>query len=79
MEVVNKPTYDPQKRYSWAPENSFCFSGAEFGLLLNTMRAVLNTPEAARILMASQANNVIESVLAKAVESGEVNEAPEEQ
>lgn len=71
--------YDPNKRYTWTPENEFTFSGAEFGLLLNTFRAILNTPEAARVLMAQQANVVIESILAKAVEAGKVQEAPEEE
>ena len=77
--VQSANTYDPNKRYSWTPENEFTFSGAEFGLLLNTFRAILNTPEAARILMAQQTNVVIENILAKAVESGEVKEAPEEE
>jgi hypothetical protein len=39
---------------------------------------VLNTKEATTILMANQANTVIEETLAKAVESGMVKEAPEQ-
>lgn len=79
MEIVKDPIkYDPNKRYTWTPEDQFTFSGAEFGLLLNTLRSVLSTKEAARILMASQANQVVEEALAKAVESGQVKEAPEE-
>jgi hypothetical protein len=81
MEVVKETTnsYDPNKRYSWTPQDQFVMSGSEFGLMLNTFRAILNTPEAAKILMADQANRVVESVLAKAVESGQVKEAPEEE
>jgi hypothetical protein len=81
MEVVKETTnsYDPNKRYSWTPQDQFVMSGSEFGLMLNTFRAILNTPEASKILMADQANRVIESVLAKAVESGQVKEAPEEE
>ena len=75
---MEKITYDPNKKYSWTPEDSFTLSGSEFGLLLNALRAVLNTREAATILLANQANTTIEGILATAVESGVVKEAPEE-
>jgi hypothetical protein len=83
MEIVKDTTpvttsYDPNKRYTWTPNDEFVLSGAEFGLLLNTFRAILSTEEAAKILMADRSNQVVESVLAKAVESGRVKEAPEE-
>ena len=70
-------SYDRNKAYKWTPNDEFLLSGAEFGLILNTLRAVLNTPEAARILLANQANTVIEGTLARAVEAGIVVEAPE--
>ena len=76
---MEKITYDPNKKYSWTPEDTFTLSGSDFGLLLNALRAVLNTREAATILLANQANTTIESVLASAVEAGVVKEAPEEQ
>jgi len=76
---MEKITYDPNKKYTWTPEDTFTLSGAEFGLLLNALRAVLNTREAATILLANQANTTIEGILATAVESGVVKEAPEEQ
>jgi hypothetical protein len=75
---MEKITYDPNKKYSWTPEDSFTLSGSEFGLILNAFRAVLNSQEAARILLANQANTAIESILASAVEAGVVKEAPEE-
>ena len=71
-------SYDPNKKYAWNQEDTFTLSGAEFGLMLNALRAILNTQEAATILLANQANNVVESVLAKAVEAGVVKEAAEE-
>lgn len=74
-----KPSYDPNKRYNWTPEDQFVLSGGEFGVVLNALRAILNTEEAAKILIANQANNVVEGALAKAVEAGIVVEAPEEQ
>lgn len=70
-------TYDPSKRYTWTPTDKFELSGAEFGLILNTLRAVLNTEEAAKVLLANQANEAIERVLAAAVEADVVKEAPE--
>lgn len=70
-------SYDPNKRYTWTPNDKFELSGAEFGLILNTLRAILNTEEAAKILLADQANQAIERVMAKAVEAGVVKEAEE--
>jgi len=74
-------TYDPNKKYTWTPNDKFELSGNEFGLILNTLRAILSTPEAARILLANQANDAIENVLAKAVEADvvkEVNDEPQQ-
>ena len=67
-------TYDPNKRYTWTPDNKFEISGAEFGLILNSLRATISTPEAARILLANEANQAIENALAKAVEADVVKE-----
>ena len=72
-------SYDPSKKYAWTPEDQFTLNGGEFGLILNALRSVLNTPEAARILIASQANDAVEKILAKAVETGVVKEAQENQ
>jgi hypothetical protein len=68
-------TYDPSKRYTWTPDDKFEFTGAEFGLILNAFRAVLNTEEAGRILLANEANQVVERALAAAVEADVVKEA----
>lgn len=70
--------YDPNKRYTWQPEDKFELSGREFGLILNTLRAILNTEEAAKILLAQQANAVVEGALARGVEQDIVKEAIEE-
>jgi hypothetical protein len=77
MEQTNI-SYDPNKKYTWTPEDQFTLNGGEFGLLLNTLRSILNTQEAARILLANEANNIIEGKLAQAVEAGVVKEAPEQ-
>lgn len=70
-------SYDPNKKYSWTPEDQFILSGGEFGLVLNALRATLNTPEAARILIANEANKIVEGALQRAVEAGIAKEAPE--
>ena len=52
--------YDPSKRYTWTPEDTFTLTGAEFGLFLNTVRAYLSSEEAGRFQLMMQANEVIE-------------------
>ena len=70
-------TYDPNKRYTWTPNDKFELSGNEFGLILNALRSILSTEEAGRILLAAEANQAVERTLAKAVEADVVKEAPE--
>lgn len=67
--------YNPEKKYTWSPEDKFEFTGAEFGLILNAIRSILNTPEAAKILLADKANEAIEKKLKEAVEQDVVKEA----
>ncbi len=77
MSEQQTPSYDPNKKYTWTPEDSFILSGGEFGLVLNALRAVLNTQEAARILIANEANKIVEGALQRAVENGIAKEAEE--
>jgi len=70
-------TYDPNKKYTWSPNDKFEITGAEFGLILNALRSTLSTQEAHRILLADQANDAIENVMAKSVEAGVIKEADE--
>jgi hypothetical protein len=71
-------TFDPNKKYIWGQDDLFIVSGGEFGVLLNAIRAIINTPESQRILLASKANDIVENALARAVENGVVKEAIEE-
>ena len=71
-------TYDPNKKYTWTPNDQFTLNGSEFGLILNSLRATISTAEAARILLANEANQVVESVLARAVEADVVKEVVDE-
>lgn len=68
--------YDPMKQYKWETETEFKMNGNEFGLILNTFRTILNSPEARQVLLIKEANEVAEKVLAKNVEEGIVNELP---
>ena len=77
MSEQQTPSYDPNKKYTWTPEDSFILSGGEFGLVLNALRSVLNTQEAARILIANEANKIVEGALQRAVENGIAKEAEE--
>jgi hypothetical protein len=71
--------YDPSKRYTWTLEDTFTLTGAEFGLVLNTVRAYLASEEAARFQLMVQSNEAIEKAMARAVEANIVKEAVEEQ
>jgi hypothetical protein len=76
VEEQPKPvaTYDPNKNYNWQPNSIFMFTGEEFGLMLNSLRSILNTPEARRVLVADKASQALESALARAVEMGMAKE-----
>jgi len=72
--MSEKITYDPSKSYTWTPQDVFELTGEEFGAILNTIRGVISTPEALRILQAADANNVIERLMVRSVEAGVVKE-----
>jgi hypothetical protein len=71
--------YDPNKRYTWTPEDTFTLTGQQFGLILNMVRAYLSSEEAARFQLMIQTNQVIEELMIKGVESDIIKEveAPE--
>ena len=72
-------TYDPAKKYTWTPEDTFTMSGQDFGLILNTVRSYLSSEEAARFQLMIQTNEVIEKLMIQGVEADiikEVIEAP---
>jgi hypothetical protein len=77
QEQQQGPKFDPNKKYTWDMNAQFVLDGGNFGMLLNAMRAVINTKEAQTILLAKQAGDVLEETLAAAVEVGVVVELPE--
>ena len=66
--------YNPDKDYSWNPDEKFVISGREFGLILNTVRAILSTEQAQQILLADRTNYVLEGIMAREVENGKIIE-----
>lgn len=73
-----KPTFDPQKQYTWNADDAFVLNGSDFGLVLNALRSTIATQEAARILLAADAHDALQGALARAVESGQVKEMEKE-
>ena len=71
--------YDRSKKYSWSNEGQITISGRDFGFLLNTIRSILNTEQAAQILLADRANDVIEGIMAEYVEKDVIKEVTEEE
>jgi hypothetical protein len=70
--------YDPAKRYTWTPEDTFTISGQDFGLFLNTVRSYLSSEEAARFQLMIKANEVIEKIMVSGVEADIIKEVVEE-
>jgi|688.fasta_scaffold00112_51 hypothetical protein len=71
------PTFNPNKKYTWSQDTQFSLSGGEFGFLLNSLRAIISTPEAQTILLANKAADIVENLLANSVKEGIVVEIPE--
>lgn len=67
-------SYDANKQYSWNPDEQFTLSGRDFGLILNTIRAILSTEQAAQILLAARTNDVLEKLMKENVEKGKIIE-----
>lgn len=74
LKYVDLPKYDAAKKYRWEPDTRFLLTGEEFGVILNSLRAILNSPDAQRILLAERANLAVENSIARAVEVGLVKE-----
>mgnify|MGYP003610590931 CR=1 FL=1 len=70
--------YNPNRKYQWLNEDKFEITGRDLGLFLNTIRAILSTEEAAKILLADKANDVIERIMAEYVEKDVIKEVVED-
>lgn len=71
--------YDPNKKYKWTPNDTFVLTGNDFGLVLNTLRALTSAPIGLKtLMMAAQANEAMEVSLKAAVELGIVVESKDD-
>jgi hypothetical protein len=70
-------TFDPNKSYKWQPTDTFEISGHDFALILNSIRAILSTEEAQKIILVNEADKVVQNILGKGVEAGFVQENDE--
>lgn len=61
--------YDPTKRYFWEKSQIFQFTGEEYAVLLNSIRSMLSTPEAQRIIGLYKAHEILDNILKNAVEN----------
>ena len=72
-------TYNPKSKYQWSNDDVFQISGANFGLMLNAFRSILNTELAASIFMAAKANDAIEGMMKEYVEKDVIKEVTTEE
>jgi len=70
--------YNPNKNYQWNSDTEFSFTGNEFGLILNTFRAILSTEQAMQILLIDRANSIIENKMNEYVKQGLIRETKDE-
>jgi hypothetical protein len=66
--------YDPNKKYTWTPEDKFEISGKDFGLILNTVRSFLASEEAGKFQLMMRTNDVIEKIMSEGVEKDIIKE-----
>jgi hypothetical protein len=71
--------YESNKKYQWNNEDQIVISGRDFGLFLNTFRAILSTDLAASVFMAAKANDAVEHILEEYVEKDVIKEVTETQ
>lgn len=69
----------PNTPYQWEDNTQFCLNGKEFEIFINTIRAVMSTPDAQKYLLLAELGKVLEDKLANAVEEGKVFEAPQKE
>jgi hypothetical protein len=64
------PKFDPSKKYTWPIDATITLTGNEFGLIMNALRATISTKEAATIILAHKASEMIDDILVRTVENG---------
>ena len=73
--------YNPEKHYSWSNDDRIEISGRDFGLFLNTFRAILSNEHPLPVpvvILADKSNEALEGIMAEYVEKGIIKEVEEE-
>lgn len=68
--VPTAPQYDPSKQYTWPKDAVFQITGAQFGLWLNHVRGVMQTPEFQEHQLVAEASMAIEQIMETGVKAG---------
>lgn len=65
----------PNVAYQWKEDEQFILTGKEYELIINTVNAVLSTPESQKILLLSRVNEILQSKLEQAIKEDRAFEA----
>ena len=81
MRLIKK--VDPNKPYSWEPDENFSLNGREFSIAYNNLNEFLSTPlSPVTMLKVADVFSILQKQLIAKVESGKIKERvinPEEQ
>lgn len=73
---MSENNIQPNTPYQWQDDAKFELNGKEFEILINTVRAILNTPESQKVLLLARTGEILESILVKGINTGVVTPAP---
>jgi hypothetical protein len=77
-ELVKAPSkFNPDKNYTWSADVLLPLDGKTFELTINTLRAVLSTPENQRIIALYETLKAYETILVNGVETDLITEVKE--
>lgn len=75
VKLNTDPIYDPNKEYSWSPEDEFILDGNQFGLIFQALKTELWSPVGASAKQKFDAYLQLEEALRLAVKQGIAKEA----
>lgn len=61
--------YFPEKQYTWKADDKFELSGQDFGLIINTIKSLINTEEAKKYQLLFKVNELLENSVKESVEN----------
>jgi len=72
--MADKKSYDPTHTYKWEKDTKFELSGEDFGMIINSLKAINATSEAAMYHQLYLALQRVEAALSRAIEEGKVED-----